>query len=235
MVPTKQLSPKQEMERGLRAALPIVLSFIPFAMVLGAQAVQKGMSAGQITLMAGVNFAGGSEFVAVNLWTSPPHLFLIALMTLLVNSRHFLMGAALTPYLQGLPARKVLPALFLMCDESWALMFAEIKRSADKKFNFYFYMGSALALYGIWVLFTAVGALIGPVLGDITQYGFDMAFVAVFLVLLKGMWKGCKAAIPWLVSLLTAIAGYCFIPGAWYVLIGSVAGLGTIFLMTRHD
>ena len=120
MVPTKQLSAKQEMERGLRAALPIVLSFIPFAMVLGAQAVQKGMSAGQITLMAGVNFAGGSEFVAVNLWTSPPHLFLIALMTLLVNSRHFLMGAALTPYLQGLPARKVLPALFLMCDESWA-------------------------------------------------------------------------------------------------------------------
>lgn len=235
MVPTKQLSAKQEMERGLRAALPIVLSFIPFAMVLGAQAVQKGMSAGQITLMAGVNFAGGSEFVAVNLWTSPPHLFLIALMTLLVNSRHFLMGAALTPYLQGLPARKVLPALFLMCDESWALMFAEIKRSADKKFNFYFYMGSALALYGIWVLFTAVGALIGPVLGDITQYGFDMAFVAVFLVLLKGMWKGCKAAIPWLVSLLTAIAGYCFIPGAWYVLIGSVAGLGTTFLMTRHD
>lgn len=235
MLADELLSPKQEMKRGLLAALPIMFSFIPFALVLGAQAIQKGVTTGEITLMTGVNFAGGSEFVAVNLWTSPPHLLLITLMTLLVNSRHILMSAALTPYLKGLPKRKVLPALFLMCDESWALGFAEAKIAPAKKFNYYFYMGAALGLYTTWISFTALGACLGPVLGDVTKYGFDMAFVAVFLVLLKGMWKGTKAAVPWLVSLLTAMAGYCLLPGAWYVLIGALSGLVVAFAMACYD
>ncbi|KES12616.1 putative branched-chain amino acid permease (azaleucine resistance), partial [Snodgrassella alvi SCGC AB-598-O02] len=53
-----KLSPRHEMKRGLIAALPIMLSFVPFALLLGAQAVQKGITSGQITLMAGINFAG---------------------------------------------------------------------------------------------------------------------------------------------------------------------------------
>ena len=174
------LQPKQEFKRGLITALPVMLSFIPFSLVLGAQAIQKGMRTGEISLLTAVNFAGGSEFVAVNLWTSPPHLILIALMTLLVNSR-------------------------------------------------------GIGLYVVWVGFTTVGALIGPVIGDVTHYGFDMAFVAVFLVLLKGMWKGFTAAIPWLVSLLAAIAGYLFLPGAWYVLLGTIAGLTVAFIMAAYD
>jgi len=41
----------------------------------------------------------------------PPDLLLIAAMTLLVNSRHLLMGAALAPLARHLPARTILPAL----------------------------------------------------------------------------------------------------------------------------
>ncbi|WP_279040803.1 AzlC family ABC transporter permease [Snodgrassella alvi] len=225
----------QEFKRGLITALPVMLSFIPFSLVLGAQAIQKGMRTGEISLLTAVNFAGGSEFVAVNLWTSPPHLILIALMTLLVNSRHILMSAALTPYLKDLPRRKVLSALFLMCDESWALAFTDAKNSPKQKFSYYFYLGAGIGLYVVWVGFTTVGALIGPVIGDVTHYGFDMAFVAVFLVLLKGMWKGFTAAIPWLVSLLAAIAGYLFLPGAWYVLLGTISGLTVAFIMAAYD
>lgn len=229
------LTPKQEMKRGLIAAIPIMISFIPFSLVLGAQAIQRGMVTGEITLLTAVNFAGGSEFVAVNLWTSPPHILLITLMTLLVNSRHILMGAALTPYLKDLPKRKVLPALFLMCDESWAMGFADAKQSTNQKFNYYYYIGASIGMYAIWVSFTTVGAYFGPMIGDVTHYGFDMAFVAVFLVLLKGMWKGVVAAIPWLVSLLVAMAGYLLLPGAWYVLLGALAGLIVAFIMASYD
>ena len=52
---------------------------------------------------------------------------------------------------------------------------------------------------------------IGPLLGDLHGYGFDMAFAAVFLVLLKGMWKGVHAALPWLFSLITAALFYLLI------------------------
>ncbi|KES12524.1 hypothetical protein SASC598O02_000260, partial [Snodgrassella alvi SCGC AB-598-O02] len=42
-------------------------------------------------------------------------------------------------------------------------------------------------------------------------------------------------SIPWLVSLGAAIAGYCLLPGAWYVLIGSLAGLVVAFVMAQYD
>ncbi|MFD2844879.1 hypothetical protein [Paracoccus cavernae] len=42
--------------RGLLDAVPIMLGFVPFALVLGAQAAQKGMSVVEVPLMTGLNF-----------------------------------------------------------------------------------------------------------------------------------------------------------------------------------
>jgi predicted branched-subunit amino acid permease len=64
----------------------------------------------------------------------------------------------------------------------------------------------------------------------VKAYGFDMAFVAVFLVLLRSMWKGMRAARPWLVSLLSAAVTCFLVPGAWYVAAGAAAGLLSAFL-----
>lgn len=226
-VPTKAL----EVWRGVVASLPMMLGFIPFAMVLGAQAAQKGMSAVEIPLMTGLNFAGGSEFAAVRLWTSPPHILLIAAMTLLVNCRHILMSAALTPYLRGLSKKKAFLLLFFMCDEIWAMSLEDAKRRGSSRISVAYYAGVTAGLYLTWVVFTALGGLLGPVLGDLAQYGFDMAFTAVFLVLLRGMWKGARAGLPWLVSLVVAALTYLWIPGAWYVAAGACAGLAAALLM----
>lgn len=216
---------KSETIRGVRAAIPVTLGFIPFALVLEAQATQKGLSVLEIPLMTGLNFGGGSEFAAIRLWTSPPHVLLIVAMSFLVNCRHILMGAALAPYLQHLPARKVLPALFFMCDESWAMALADARKRAAPRISLTYYLGVSAALYLTWVLFTALGAALGPVIGDVEQYGFDMAFTAVFLVLLRGMWRGARACRPWLVSLVVAALTYLLLPGAWYVATGASAGL----------
>lgn len=213
-----------EFIRGATAALPVMIGFVPFALVLGAQAARKGLSAVEVPLMTGLNFGGGSEFAAVELWTSPPHVLLIVAMTFLVNSRHLLMGAAMVPHFRALPKRQALPALFFMCDESWAMGLADAKRRADG-FSLPYYLGVAAGLYLTWVLFTALGALLGPSIGDVTVYGFDMAFPAVFLGLLRGMWKGARAATPWLVSLVVAAAVHLLVPGAWYVAAGALSGV----------
>jgi len=210
-----------EFRRGVASCAPVLLGTIPYALVLGAQATQKGLSTVELSMMTGLNFAGGSEFAAIQLWTSPPHILLIVAITFLVNSRHLLMGAALAPFLRDLPRRKAFPALFFLCDESWALGLADAKQRAGAgltpAFSPRYYMGAALAMYLTWVSFTTLGALLGPMLGHVETYGFDMAFPAVFLVLMRGMWKSVSAARPWLVSLVAAALVYLFIPGAWYV------------------
>ncbi|CAD18527.1 AzlC family ABC transporter permease [Ralstonia pseudosolanacearum] len=229
-------SAAQEARRGLRASLPVLLGFIPFALVLGAQATQKGLSVMEVPLMTGLNFGGGSEFTAIRLWTSPPHLLLIAAMSLLVNSRHLLMGAALAPYLRHVPRRRALAALFFMCDESWALALADAQSRATGRISLGYYLGVSAGLYLTWVVFTAIGAALGPVIGDVERYGFDMAFTAVFLVLLRGMWRGLRASRPWLASLAAAALTYRLMPdGAWYVAAGALAGLACAALTVPKE
>lgn len=227
MVKSQQLNPQGEITRGLKASVPVMLGFIPFALVLGAQATQKGLSAIEVPLMTGLNFGGGSEFTAMNLWTSPPHILLIVAMSVLVNSRHILMGAAMAPYLRHLPPRKALPALFLMCDESWAMALLDAQERRSSHVSLPYFLGVSAGLYLTWITFTTIGAVLGPVLGNVERLGLDMAFTAVFLVLLKGMWKGGKFCRPWFVSLVVAGGTHLVSSGAWYVAAGAVSGLIT--------
>src|SRR5919199_896045 len=81
-------SARSEGWRGLMASVPVMIGFVPFAQVLGAQASQKGFSPAEVPLMTGLNFVGGSEFAVIKLWMSPPHVLLIVAVTLLINSRH---------------------------------------------------------------------------------------------------------------------------------------------------
>ena len=98
-----------------------------------------------------------------------------------------------------------------------------------------YYTGVAGALWLVWVLSTGAGVVIGPVLGDITRWGFDMAFPAVFLVLLKGMWKGMRSALPWLVSLICAGATGTPFPTRRFVPAGTASGIVTILLLHRKS
>jgi len=223
-----------DFNRGLRASMPVLIGLVPAALVLGAQSTAKGITPVAVPLMTGLNFAGGSEFAAVGLWTSPPHLLLIAGVTLLVNSRHLVMGATLAPWLRHLPRRRVLPALFLMVDESWAMALADAKtreqRAPASGFSMSYFLGVSTALYASWVIFTALGALTGPVLGDMHRWGLDMAFPAIFLALLRGMWKSLGAAVPWLASLAVAAGTFLTVDGAWYVPAGALAGIVTAWI-----
>lgn len=228
-----------DFKRGLKASIPILIGMVPFAMVLGTQATQKGLSLLEIPLLTGLNFAGGSEFAILEMWTNPPQIFMLMFVTFLVNSRHLLMGASLVPYLKHLPNKKVLPALFFMCDESWAMGMANAQQNSQyplsQRFNMAFYSGICFALYAMWIACTALGGAVGPVIGDITRWGFDMAFPAVFLVLIRGMWQGVAAARPWLVSLIAAVIAYLYLPEGWYVPIGAIFGIASACFFVGDD
>lgn len=63
------------------------------------------------------------------------------------------------------------------------------------------------------------------VFGNVAAWGFGMAFPAVFLVLLRGMWKSFSASRLWFVNLFVASAVYLTVDGAWYVPAGTLSGL----------
>lgn len=234
MAPTDHVPPVprttlSEVRRAARTVWPVLIALVPMALVLGAQAAQRGLSVTEVTLMTAMNFAGGSEFAAVGLWSSPLPVALIVGMTFLINSRHLLMGATLAPYLDKLPRHVVYPALFFMVDESWALSLADSrnrrKAGLEPAFSLPFYATLGLLFWFPWFGFATLGAIVGPVIGDLGRWGFDMVFPAIFLVLVRGLWTSARAARPWLVSLVVAAATHLLVPGAWFVPAGALAGL----------
>ncbi len=91
MVSNKAL---REFREGLRTILPLLLAVLPIGFVFGTVATGNGLSPLEAVLMSALVFAGGSQFVAMDLWTHPASWSALGFAALLVNLRHMLMGAS---------------------------------------------------------------------------------------------------------------------------------------------
>jgi len=206
---------------GVLTILPLLVAVVVYGLLFGTLAAQKGLSPLEVAIMSATVFAGASQFVAVDIWTAPPAIALLAATALMVNLRHVLMGAALAPFLKGWPRGATVVSLYMMADENWAFA---LQRSAKAPLTPAYYLGLALPLYVGWIVCTFFGTIFGGVLQDPARYGLDFAFTAVFLTLLVGLWKGRRSLLPWAASAAVAVAAYAWLPGVWYIALGGLAG-----------
>jgi 4-azaleucine resistance transporter AzlC len=213
---------RSEFRDGILAILPAVLACIPFALVLGAFAVQKGLGALDVGLFSAFVFAGGAQFLAVELWTNPAPWAALAFAVLLVNLRHVLMSASIAPKLSAFPRWLRPLALFFLADELWAM--AE-QRAASRTLTPAFWFGMATALFGNWLVFSVAGTVIGARIADPKMLGFDIAFTAIFVALIAGFWRGRSSFVVVAVAAGVSVAVKLLVPGAWYVIAGALAGV----------
>ncbi len=212
----------KELSAGAFAILPIVIAAFPIGLLFGALAAGKGLSPLEVGLMSGMVFAGGAQFVALDIWQSPISISALTFSALLVNLRHMLMSASLGPKLTHFsPTQKIL-GFFFLTDEAWAL--AE-HRALKCALTPLWCAGVALPLYFSWVISSALGAAIGSSLGDPGRFGLDFAFTAVFIALVMGFWKGPRTGAILAASGGAAVLTHMFIPGAWYIAAGALAGV----------
>lgn len=211
-----------DLVRGARDFLPLAVSIAAYGIVWGVLAGQAGLSALDVFLMCALVFAGASQFVALEMWsTSALPVSSIIVAVLIVNLRLALMSATIRPVLAGLPAWQQALGVALVSDEQWALAMAESRRGRPSAA---YYLGAAVFCYLTWLLSPLVGRLVGSGIENPEAYGLDFAFTATFLALLFGMWRGRGDLVPWLVAALAAIATARFVEGNWYIIVGGLAG-----------
>ncbi len=206
---------------GARRSLPLAFGVFAYGLVFGVLAQQAGLSLLEALLMSGLVFAGASQFVAVGLWATPVPVLTIVVATLIINLRHLLMSAALSPWFLRLPPLAAYGSIFFLNDESWALTMNELNAN---KANGAFLLGSGLVMFVAWLAATVVGRFLGTAVGDPSRWGGDFAFTAVFVALLVGQWKGKAYWIPWAVAGLVAVLAERWLGGTWYILLGGLAG-----------
>ncbi|OJY35978.1 MAG: branched-chain amino acid ABC transporter permease [Rhizobiales bacterium 65-9] len=212
---------------GFADIWPIAVAAVPIGLVFGALASAKGLSPLEATLMSLLVFAGGAQFAALEIWTTPAPILLLAFSTLLINARHILMGASLAPKMKTMPLPQRLFGLYFLTDEAWAL--AE-RRALTKPISFSYWMAVAILLPGAWVGATAIGAGLGALLGDPKRFGADFAFTALFIALIAAFWKGRSTAIVIVAAGAASAIVYRTIGTPWHVVAGALAGIAAAAL-----
>ena len=221
-----------DFKQGLIDIVPVIVAAVPIGLLWGTLAAGKGLSPLEAGIMSASVFAGAAQFVAIDLWRDPVPWLLLTFTVLVVNVRHVLMSASLVRHMDHIPkgARPFL--LFMMADESWA--FSE-RRALTQPLTLGYYLGLGLPMVLTWVSTSAIGAIVGRTLGDPAAYGFDFAFSALFIGILAGFWKGPRTGAILAVSAAVAAIAKLTIPGAWYIVLGGIAGVIVAALLHAEE
>lgn len=219
--------PLVEAREGIRDILPPAIAAIPIGLLFGALAAGKGLTPAEVAMMSALVFAGGAQFAALDIWVKPAPIAALAFSTLLINSRHILMGASITPKTGGFRPWQRYLAFFAMADENWA--FGE--RRAMRRPLTFVYFGTMAAVFWVnWLVWSTLGAVGGSLLGDPKRIGADFAFTALFIGLIASFAGRAPANAAIVASAAVAAAAYVTLGSPWHVAAGAIAGICAAYM-----
>lgn len=172
---------RREMLGGAKATIPLIIGAIPFGIIFGTLAGPSGLSALGALAMSVFVFAGSAQFIALGLLAAGAAIPVIIATTFVVNLRHILYAANLVPKVGHLPHRWRLMMAFGLTDETFAAVSNRFLLQDNTEHAHWFYLGSWLAMYGNWVLCTALGIALGELFPDMTDWGLDFAMSVTFI------------------------------------------------------
>jgi 4-azaleucine resistance transporter AzlC len=222
----------KDFQQGLRDISPMMIAYAPIALLWGTIAAGQGLSPFQAWLMSAAVYSGAAQFVSMDLLKSSTPILLLILTIATVSLRHVLMSASVSRHLSAIPRARTSLLLFWLTDEAWALI---ERRALERPISSAYFMGVALPLWPTWFVFCAIGAWLGNALGDTNRFGLDFAFAAMFIAVLAGFWKGPQTAMVLIASAITSILAKTYLPGAWYIVLGGMAGMFTAIIGYRED
>jgi 4-azaleucine resistance transporter AzlC len=198
-----------------------VLGYVPVGFAFGVLAVQNGIPAWAAVLISVVVYAGSAQIIAAGLFGAGAPAATIVLTTLIVNLRHMLMSAALSPWLSGFARRTLIAFGLELTDETFALHNQSRARGhAPVPARL---IACNLTAHISWIAGTLIGVFSGGLLGDTRLFGLDFTLAAMFIALLVPQ---CADRLHLLAALTSAL--FCtvlFLLGAdrWAVVLSTAA------------
>ena len=216
---------ENQIKDGIKAALPIVLGYLPVGVAFGVLARKAGLTPLEAGSMSFLVYAGASQFIAVEMISSGISLVPIILMTFFINLRHLLMSSTVSLYFNNHSLRTLGLLSAQLTDESFAVAMADPSKITNRpRYLFALQMTSQLA----WISGSVAGALFGSFIKR-SAYGIPFALPALFICLVV---LQLKSKIHFVVMGLAGIFSLLFkglLPGNWYIitaaLAASIAGL----------
>jgi 4-azaleucine resistance transporter AzlC len=207
---------------GARAFAPLLIGVIPFGLVFGIVAAGSSVGSWLGGSTSVIIFAGAAQLATLQLIDAGVGGAVVIATALVINARHVMYSAALSPDFQEFPAiaRFVLP--YFLTDQAFAISIVRYNEATDPVYKQWYFTGAALALWITWQISTMAGIVLGAQVP--ASWSLDFAIPLVFLVLLVPTIKSRPDLIAALVGGGIAVAA----AGAPYglgLIIGAISGV----------
>jgi 4-azaleucine resistance transporter AzlC len=209
---------------GARDMLPMTIAAATYGMAFGLLAMQAGFSFDQSVIMSAMVFGGSSQIIALDRLSVGAGSFAAIVAGIALNARFLLVTAAMKNSLTMRPWWQTALGAALATDASVALM--QTSKHRQLEHSFWYFFGGGFSLYIVWIMVTAIGAILGGQISNPAAFGLDFAIIAVFIAAIPGLWRGMTDFLPWTVSgtIVALIALLAPEYTSWGLMLGAVSG-----------
>lgn len=209
---------KSDLITGFLAGLPICLGYVPLGLTLGVLGQKAGLSPVEMAVMSLFVFAGSSQFIAVAMIMEHASIPSITVTTFIINLRHLLMSSSLSIPVKGQHKTVLTFFAHTVTDESFVINMEKFNRG---NWNIRQAMMVNYTAYASWIISSVAGTVTGRYIAE-KAFGMDYALTAMFICLLVMQLNSKRHVVIGLIAGLIAVVAAMYIPGNWYIIIGSI-------------
>ncbi|GAA3400975.1 AzlC family ABC transporter permease [Paenibacillus hodogayensis] len=217
--------PGESFFQGVKDCVPTLLGYLSIGFAAGVVGKTSGLSVAEITLMSALIYAGSAQFIVAGMIAANGSAAAIIATVWIVNLRHLLLSAALSPYFRHLPPIKAMGIGSLLTDETFGVA---MNQPANKTLISERWMhGLNITAYLNWILATLAGAFFGKWITNPEKFGLDFALPAMFIGLLVLQMASRRKIRKDLVVAISAVVAFV---GLNLVVSGSMAVIGATII-----
>ena len=217
---------RQTVRFAFYKTIPVLLGYLFLGLAFGLLLQEAGYSFWWALLSSGIVYAGSIQFVLVEFLSGGTGFLTVAVMTLLINSRHAFYGLS---FVEKFRKMKTYPyMIFSLTDETYSLLCSlKVPEGIDEKKAMFL-----IALFDqfYWVAGSVLGAALGQVLPfDMT--GIDFAMTALFVTIFVDQWREAKSHLPAIVGLCSAAVCLLIFGGSNFILPSLIITVGILMAL----
>ena len=200
---------KEEFLQGIRDGIPICLGYFSVSMAFGLTSVLSGLPIWAAVLISLTNLTSAGQFAGVNLLLVHGNMIELALTTLIINIRYFLMSLSVSQKVESkMTLKERFAVYFGITDEIFALSMQRKENLTSS------YMAGLIFMPVLgWTGGTLTGAVATSIMPEVLSSAMGIALYGMFLAIIMPPAREHKNVLFAVVLAILASLAFVYLPG----------------------
>ncbi len=199
---------KQQFTQGIKDGIPICLGYFSVSMAFGLAAVLKGLPLWSALVMSLTNVTSAGQFAGVGILAAGGSLFELAVTTLIINIRYFLMSLSVS---QKASDTMTLPQRFAVSFGITDEIFA-VSMQHKGELTAAYMAGLIFTPVLGWTLGTLAGAAATSFMPPLLSSAMGVALYGMFIAIIIPPARESKSILITIILAITASVGFNYVP-----------------------